>query len=462
MTAQEQQKLAMKALDLQTPTVATYRRNALQLLTGKKAKPVYRKLKSMATMKSLTATLKGIGVGGSSETKEDEQMIRFHEQSIEVLENIGTFKVPLTRSGGDLESEVQVQVKSYDISATAGKDYVALDGETVRFAKGELTASVDITIIDDDTWEKNENFRIELENPSEGAKIDDRSKTCVVKIMNDDEFKENASKLLQRLGNKDKMDVVMEEWKAQFTDAIQVPTEEDDPEAKPSKIALFMHVLVVFWKVLFATVPPVRLGGGWPAFFVALVYIGGMTVGVSDLCGLFGCVLSCPPAITAITFVALGTSMPDLFASKQAAVTEDNADNSIGNITGSNSVNVFLGLGLPWTIGAVYWSVASDSAIEEWGKKYMGNEDVQNWVKDNPGKAAFVVPSGDLGLSVIVFCVCAFSCIATLQIRRTVFGGELGGPATPRLATGIFFVALWVIYVTVSGLKSTGKIDFSM
>ena len=175
MTAQEQQKLAMKALDLQTPTVATYRRNALQLLTGKKAKPVYRKLKSMATMKSLTATLKGIGVG-SSETKEDEQMIRFHEQSIEVLENIGTFKVPLTRSGGDLESEVQVQVKSYDISATAGKDYVALDGETVTFAKGELTASVDITIIDDDTWEKNENFRIELENPSEGAKIDDRAR----------------------------------------------------------------------------------------------------------------------------------------------------------------------------------------------------------------------------------------------------------------------------------------------
>ena len=175
-----------------------------------------------------------------------------------------------------------------------------------------------------------------------------------------------------------------------------------------------------------------------------------------------GCTMGLRSSVTAITFVALGTSMPDLFASKQAAVTEDNADNSIGNITGSNSVNVFLGLGLPWTIGAVYWSVASDSAIEEWGKKYMGNEDVQNWVKDNPGKAAFVVPSGDLGLSVIVFCVCAFTCIATLQIRRTLFGGELGGPATPRLATGIFFVALWVIYVTVSGLKSTGKIDFSM
>ena len=52
--------------------------------------------------------------------------------------------------------------------------------------------------------------------------------------------------------------------------------------------------------------------------------------------------------VTAITFVALGTSLPDTFASKAAAVNEPTADNSIGNITGSNSVNVFLGLGLPW------------------------------------------------------------------------------------------------------------------
>ena len=58
----------------------------------------------------------------------------------------------------------------------------------------------------------------------------------------------------------------------------------------------------------------------------------------------------------AITFVALGTSLPDTFASKAAAVGEKNADNAIGNITGSNSVNVFLGLGLPWLIAAIYHS----------------------------------------------------------------------------------------------------------
>ena len=61
--------------------------------------------------------------------------------------------------------------------------------------------------------------------------------------------------------------------------------------------------------------------------------------------------------ITAITFVALGTSLPDTFASKIAAVNEKTADNSIGNVTGSNSVNVFLGLGLPWIIASIYHEI---------------------------------------------------------------------------------------------------------
>lgn len=72
---------------------------------------------------------------------------------------------------------------------------------------------------------------------------------------------------------------------------------------------------------------------------------------------IFGCLINLKPAVNAITLVAMGTSLPDLFASKTAAVQEDHADNSVGNVTGSNSVNVFLGLGLPWTIAAVYWTI---------------------------------------------------------------------------------------------------------
>jgi solute carrier family 8 (sodium/calcium exchanger) len=52
----------------------------------------------------------------------------------------------------------------------------------------------------------------------------------------------------------------------------------------------------------------------------------------------------------------MGTSLPDTFASRIAAQKEKTADNAIGNVTGSNSVNVFLGLGLPWVMASLYWS----------------------------------------------------------------------------------------------------------
>lgn len=69
---------------------------------------------------------------------------------------------------------------------------------------------------------------------------------------------------------------------------------------------------------------------------------------------LFGCVLGIKTSVTAITVVALGTSLPDTFASMIAATSEDYADAAIGNVTGSNSVNVFLGLGLPFVIATIY------------------------------------------------------------------------------------------------------------
>merc|ERR1711918_36970 len=101
---------------------------------------------------------------------------------------------------------------------------------------------------------------------------------------------------------------------------------------------------------------------------------------------------------TAITFVALGTSLPDTFASKTAAVQDPYADASIGNVTGSNSVNVFLGLGLPWMIGAFYWLGGPNS---DWCCKYGAKEFASSLVAE--GNAGFIVEAGALAFSVIVF-----------------------------------------------------------
>merc|ERR1719174_1342988 len=127
-----------------------------------------------------------------------------------------------------------------------------------------------------------------------------------------------------------------------------------------------MHVISLPWKLVFALVPPVDYGGGWVCFCVALAFIGGVTALIGDMAALLGCCMGVPDAITAITFVALGTSLPDTFASKTAATQDPYADASVGNVMGSNSVNVFLGLGLPYTIGAIYWSGQFETRKDDW------------------------------------------------------------------------------------------------
>jgi Ca2+/Na+ antiporter len=111
------------------------------------------------------------------------------------------------------------------------------------------------------------------------------------------------------------------------------------------------------WKVAFACCPPPHYCGGWACFLVALCFIGLITAVVAEVATLFGCVFGLRAGLTAITFVAIGTSLPDTFASMHAARGSRYADEAVGNITGSNCVNVFLGLGLPWVIGTE-WKAA--------------------------------------------------------------------------------------------------------
>lgn len=79
------------------------------------------------------------------------------------------------------------------------------------------------------------------------------------------------------------------------------------------------HFATIGWKILFAFIPPKEWGGGWPAFMVALTFIGGITAIVAEVATVLGCTLGLKSAVTAITLVAVGTSLPDTFASMTAA-----------------------------------------------------------------------------------------------------------------------------------------------
>jgi solute carrier family 8 (sodium/calcium exchanger) len=86
-----------------------------------------------------------------------------------------------------------------------------------------------------------------------------------------------------------------------------------------SGLEAFLHFCSIGWKVGFGLIPPARIWGGWLSFVISLMFIGAITFVVGEFANLFGCVLGLKPAVTAISFVALGTSLPDTFASKQAA-----------------------------------------------------------------------------------------------------------------------------------------------
>ncbi|CAE8595502.1 unnamed protein product, partial [Polarella glacialis] len=168
---------------------------------------------------------------------------------------------------------------------------------------------------------------------------------------------------------------------------------------------------------------------------------------------LAGCIIGIPDEITAISLVALGTSLPDTFASKQAATQDPYADASIGNVTGSNSVNVFLGLGLPWSVGAIYWAI--QGRTEEWQARYSSTANFETF---NTGGGKFVVLGGDLGYSVIIFTCGALLAILILYIRRKLFGGELGGPTVPKYITVVILVSLWLVYLALSAAKTLSSV----
>lgn len=121
-------------------------------------------------------------------------------------------------------------------------------------------------------------------------------------------------------------------------------------------------------------------------------------------------------------------SSADTFASKVAATQDQYADASIGNVTGSNAVNVFLGIGVAWSIAAIYHAANGEQ---------------------------FKVSPGTLAFSVTLFTIFAFINVGVLLYRRRPeIGGELGGPRTAKLLTSCLFVLLWLLYIFFSSLEA--------
>ncbi|XP_029637258.1 sodium/calcium exchanger 1-like isoform X6 [Octopus sinensis] len=379
-------------------------------------------------------------------------IFQIEEKEMYITESSGEVEIRIIRTSG-ARGLVKVPFHSVDGTAVHGKDYELLDKE-VCFDNDENEKFLRVRVFDDEEYEKNETFFIWLDEPflvkkpgssSENVQQEEDDPVLVelgkprrgenikitVHITESTEFKSVVDKLLKKANLS--LVVSTSSWREQFIEAITVNAEGDDDddgeeEKLPSCMDYIMHFVCLFWKVLFAFVPPTEYWGGWACFTVSICLIGVLTAFIGDFASHFGCTIGLKDAVTAVSFVALGTSVPDTFASKVAAVNDKYADSSIGNVTGSNAVNVFLGIGIAWSIAAIY---------------HAANGSV------------FRVHPGTLAFSVTVFCVFAFFTTLILVLRRhKKVGGELGGPPVYRHVAASIFILFWVIYILLTSLMS--------
>eukprot|EP01064_Diplonema_japonicum_P038184 TRINITY_DN915_c1_g2_i1.p1 TRINITY_DN915_c1_g2~~TRINITY_DN915_c1_g2_i1.p1 ORF type:complete len:919 (+),score=209.49 TRINITY_DN915_c1_g2_i1:70-2826(+) len=328
----------------------------------------------------------------------------------------------IRRCGTD--GKVSTKVKTVRGNAKPFVDYIEMD-TVIEFNHGESEKEIRVPIMDTLEYQKKKTFSIALYSPKGGATIGKLAEIPVV-IVEDPTVKGMIDKVVEltsdRAGvERDKLETTS--WGEQFRDAMTL----DAGDGELCATDYVLHFLTMLWKVIFSIVPPTSVWGGWATFFVALMFIGVVTAIVAEIASLFGCMIGLKDPVTAITFVALGTSLPDTFASKTAIEEEYTADAAIGNVMGSNSVNVFLGLGLPWTIAALY--------------------------KESKGEVYFY-PSSGIVFSVILFLICAVLGICILLYNRVVYGGEMGGPLGKTFSA--FLIALWVIYLLGASLQSYG------
>merc|ERR1739838_262984 len=394
----------------------------------------------------------------------------FEDSEAEVVESVGTYELKVQRISG-ARGKVEIPYTTEDGTAKEGTHYEAQEGE-LMYDNEETTKVISIAITDEESYEKSLIMYVEIEEPrhiAEGiegegvdySELDAKSpeelteeekiallgRPCLgantriqIRIKESKEFKNSVDKMMQKANHS--MMAGSSSWLEQFSDAFTVQAEDDDEEGEegeeaeekmPSCGDYIMHFLTLPWKLIFAFIPPTAIYQGYPTFVIAIGFIGLCTAVIGDVAGHLGCFIYLKDTVNAIAFVASGTSVPDTFASKTAAIEDETADASVGNVTGSNAVNVFLGIGIAWTMAAVYW--------EAQGLK-------------------FIVPVGSLGFSVTVFCIEATLAVLILLARRhPAVGGELGGPKLFKTISSSIFVFFWVFYVMISALEAYDVIE---
>jgi hypothetical protein len=103
------------------------------------------------------------------EVYDKDNIVEFDSDSWGCYEGSNDVEVVLNRSGAT-NQEVWINYETQDISAEKGKDYESVKG-TLTFSKGETRKSIKLNILDDESFEDKEAFKLKITNAKENVKI---------------------------------------------------------------------------------------------------------------------------------------------------------------------------------------------------------------------------------------------------------------------------------------------------
>lgn len=360
----------------------------------------------------------------------DECSIEFKEKQLILKESVGAAKIKLERRG-KFNMPVMVKFFTEDKTAKKGINYVAKE-EEVKFEKGETERTVEVEILNTKSQDKNVEFKVFLQEDSLDYKLGEK-RTQTVLITSDDEHGKHVADSHELINEflkeeEDKHLSLKHIWKRQFFKAMNV---NNGYFSTAKWYDYVFHSISFGWKSLFACLPPPSFAHGYITFLLALGCIGVLTALLGDAAKMFGCICQINDVVVATAIVSVGSSLPDLLAARFAAVQDQLADNAMSHINGSISVNVFLGLGIPWFMASIYW--------QSHDKK-------------------FEVDTKDIWFPLIAYFALSFISSGLLIVRRLIkpFSKcEFGGKTLPKTLCGLFLLALWIGYVVFVCVRSS-------
>ena len=148
---------------------------------------------------------------------------------------------------------------------------------------------------------------------------------------------------------------IQQQQEPQRPDSDELDSSEAPWWKRPAHKGLFHQV---YWAVylpvnllLYLTVPKIK--ALYPICFVmCMAWIGAFTYMVAWMITLIGYTFNIPDSVMGLTFLAIGTSVPEVFSSLIVS-RQGKGSMAVSNSIGSNTFDILVCLGLPWLVKSI-------------------------------------------------------------------------------------------------------------